>query len=331
MAGATFALSIRPSQQHLGKLSQFEGKEFSFEIENNSTETIKIMKVQHSCGCTESKVEKEILAPGEKSRIVGSLNAQDRMGEFGSQIVVSFLTGLTGLDGGESAKYIQEAKMLVGARAVSVLNTPGQMELGETLLGKEPKAVSFEVSRGEADLEWDDLEIKTESLKSRIIKIGEDRWQITLTPPKGEVIGTQREEVEITLLNSQNKLNPENPVQLEQSPGRPVKILVSWKTSSAHFALAPAGIYLNGDKLVRVKVKSLQDRPVQVSSIEIPAEAPVQVRSVNESGSTWLEFQSKQISLAQGQPNQEALWSGKVQVRLRDGLVEEKVLVAIIK
>ncbi|NJK92024.1 MAG: DUF1573 domain-containing protein [Blastochloris sp.] len=79
-------MSISPAQQHLGKLNQFEGKEFSFEIENNSKETIKIVKVEHSCGCTESRVEKEILAPGEKSRILGSLNAQDRVGSLGRRL-----------------------------------------------------------------------------------------------------------------------------------------------------------------------------------------------------------------------------------------------------
>ncbi|NJK92023.1 MAG: hypothetical protein HC904_09475 [Blastochloris sp.] len=208
---------------------------------------------------------------------------------------------------------------------MTTLNVLGQVDLGQTLLGVEPKAVSFEVSRGEAELEWDDLEIKTESLNSKVVKIGEDRWQIRLTPPKGEVIGTQREEVEITLLNSQNKTNPINLVS-------PVKISVSWKTTSAHFALAPAGVYLNGDKPVRVKVKGLQGRPVQVSQIEIPKGAPVQARSVNESGQTWLEFQSKPpIFPTAGKPEKEATWSGKIQVRLRDGLVEEKVWVAMAK
>ncbi|NJK92033.1 MAG: DUF1573 domain-containing protein, partial [Blastochloris sp.] len=310
-------LSVSPRQQHLGKLNQHESRDFSFEISNNTGQDLRILQVEHSCGCTETKVEKESLAPGEKTRILGSLAAQDRVGEFGSEIRVKYRTGFTGLGQGEE----QEVKMLVGARAVTLINLPGHVDLGETLLGEQPKAVSLEVSRGEAEQAWDHLELKTETLQSKLVKTGEGRWQVTLTAPRGEVVGSQREKLSFELSNSKN---PGHPVNAARPDDFGVESSASWKTTSEHFSLSPSGVYLSGDKPVRVKVKSQQGRPVQVSQIEIPAEAPVQARSLSESGQTWLEFRSKEISPTAGQPNQQAPWSGKIQVNLRDGLVEEK-------
>jgi len=249
-------LLITPAQQHLGKLNQFEKKDFSFTIKNQGKESLHILKVEHSCGCTKSKASKEVIAPGQTAKISGTLDAENRVGEFGSQITVSYQKGAR-----RGAKGAEQMKVLVGAKAVTMLNVPGRVDLGMNLLGETPKPVSFEVSKGEADLDWDELSVESGVVKSEVKNLGKDRWQITLTPPRGEVIGHNREELIIQLIQSKNKIHLPHPVNLVQ---------IAWRTISANFALSPAGVYLSGDKPVRIKIKSLQGRPVQVRDIELP-------------------------------------------------------------
>jgi|GEM_PF-1451118 len=310
-------LLITPAQQHLGKLNQFEKKHFSFTIKNQGNEPLRIVKVEHSCGCTEAKASKEVIAPGETAKISGTLDAENRVGEFGSQITVSYQKGSR-----RDAKGAEQMKVLVGAKVVTMLNVPGRVDLGVNLLGETPKPVSFEVSKGEADLDWDELIVESGVVKSEVKNLGKDRWQITLTPPRGEVIGHNREELIIQLIQSKNKIHLPPPVNLVQ---------IAWRTTSANFALSPAGVYLSGDKPVRIKIKSLQGRPVQVRDIELPVDAPIQVRAMEESGQTWLEFKSKEIFPTKGKPNTQVPWSGKVQISLRDSFVKERVWILMIK
>jgi len=74
---------------------------------------------------------------------------------------------------------------------------------------------------------------------------------------------------------------------------------------------------------VRIKIKSLQGRPVQVRDIELPVDAPIQVRAMEESGQTWLDFKSKEILPTKGKPNNQVPWSGKIQLAFTDGYVKE--------
>jgi len=77
--------------------------------------------------------------------------------------------------------------------------------------------------------------------------------------------------------------------------------------------------------------QELASRPVQVRDSELPVDAPIQIRAMEESGQTWLEFKSKEIFPTKGKPNNQVPWSGKIQISLRDGLVEERVWVKVIK
>jgi len=181
---------------------------------------------------------------------------------------------------------------------------------------------TIEVTKWEADLDWDELIVESGVVKSEVKNLGKDRWQITLTPPRGEVIGHNKEDLIIQLIQSKNKIHLPHPVNLVQ---------IAWRTTSANFALSPAGVYLSGDKPVRIKIKSLQGRPVQVRDIELPVDAPIQVRAMEESGQTWLEFKSKEIFQAKGKPNNQDPWSGKNQLVLRDSFVREACCLTIIK
>jgi len=75
----------------------------------------------------------------------------------------------------------------------------------------------------------------------------------------------------------------------------------------------------------------LQGRPLQVRDIELPVDAPIQVRAMEESGQTWLEFKSKEIFPTKGKPNNQVPWLGKIQLVLRDGFAKEECWISIIK
>jgi len=143
-----------------------------------------------------------------------------------------------------------------------------------------------------------------------VSKLTEDKWQVSVTAIKEEIIGSSREDLVLELLNS-------------KSPGTAVSkqtLPLSWKTVSENFSVSPQGGYLSGDRVGKVKVKSLNGRPVEITRIDIPQDAPVRVKQVNVKGQLHLEFQNFQ---AKGKPNNQVPWSGKIQLILNDGFVEE--------
>ena len=308
-------LLITPAQQHLGKLNQFEKKDFSFTIKNQGNEPLRIVKVEHSCGCTEAKADRDVIAPGETAQIIGSLNAENRVGEFGSQILVSYQS--------ESQRDpedqgVMQLKALVGAKAVTLINLPAHLDLGETILGQEPKTMTFEVTKGEAEVEWDGLKVQAGNLKSEVKSLGKDKWQVKVLAPKGEVVGSSRKDLVLELLNSNSS---EAAVSKQILP-------VSWKTVSENFSISPSGIYLSGDRVAKVKIKSLKGKPVEISRVDIPQDVPVQVKQAKVDDQVHLEFQNFQ---SKGKLNNQVHWSGKIQLYLHDGFVKERCWVTIIK
>jgi hypothetical protein len=308
------ALVITPTQQHLGKLLQHEQKIFSFTLKNQGQEAVRIFKVEHSCGCTEAKVASKFLKPGKETLLTGTLNAQDRTGEFGSEILVTYQ------DTSLWNKNILQAKVLVGAKAVTLLKLPNHLDLSSTVLGQEPKSITFEITRGEAAVVWDTLNLTGENLKSKIKKVGESKWQVWITPPKNDAIGNGREILNFELLNSQTK------VINKQS------MILPWKTVSENFSIFPTGVYLSAGRPVRVRIKSLKDRPVTMAMLKIPQEAPLQIRQIHEDKQLILEVQMKDSFPVKGQAahlNSDS-WSGKIQLTLHDGFVKEEGCLSII-
>jgi len=305
-------LLITPAQQHLGKLNQFEKKHFSFTIKNQGNELLRIVKVEHSCGCTKSKASKEVIAPGETAKISGTLDAENRVGEFGSQITLSFSQE------GRQDLEVQQSTMLVGARAVTLINMPAHLDLGSTVLGQEPVSSTFEVTKGDAETKWDELCVVPVQSKVTVSKLTEDKWQVSVTAIKEEIIGSSREDLVLELLNS-------------RSPGTAVSkqtLPLSWKTFSENFSVRPQGIYLSGDRVGKVKIKSLQARPIEISQIYIPIDAPIRVRQMKVDDQVHLEFQNFQ---SKGKTQNQVLWSGKIQLVLRDSFVREACWLTILK
>jgi len=105
-------------------------------------------------------------------------------------------------------------------------------------------------------------------------------------------------------------------------------LLLSWKTVSENFSVTPSGVYLSGDRVAKVKIESLKDRPVEISQIYIPIDAPIRVRQMKVDDQVHIEFQNFQ---SKGKTQNQASWSGKIQLVLRDSFVREACCLTIIK
>ncbi len=64
----------------LGRVEEGTKLEFYYEITNKGNEPLKISKVKGSCGCTNVRVEKDELAPGEITKLLGVFNSKGRPG-----------------------------------------------------------------------------------------------------------------------------------------------------------------------------------------------------------------------------------------------------------
>jgi hypothetical protein len=179
-------LTLTPTQQHLGKIRQFETKAFTVQVKNTSTKTVEITGIEKSCGCTEVKADQTTLKPGETATLTGSLAAQDRLGEFGSTLRVNLSEG-------------SYAQAQVGGKAVNVLQGPSHLDLGSLFIDEKPATQTFTFKKGEDDVPWDTLRVKASEDGSpqpnvQINRVG-NTWTLSVTPPQGQEIGVYRREL----------------------------------------------------------------------------------------------------------------------------------------
>ena len=97
---------------------------------------------------------------------------------------------------------------------------------------------------------------------------------------------------------------------------------------SEKFLVSPSGVDLSGDRVAKVKIKSLKDQPVEISRIDLPNDAPIQVKQVKVDGKVQLGFQNFQ---PKDNHKKQVHWSGKIQLVLRDSFVREACWLTIIK
>jgi len=140
--------------------------------------------------------------------------------------------------------------------------------MGSIALGQEPSTGIFSITEGDAETRWNELRVLPAQSKVTVSKLTEDRWQVSVTAVKEDIIGTSREDFVLELLNSKS---PEATVSKQTLP-------LTWKTFSENFSVSPQGVYLSEDRVGEVKVKSLKGRPVEITWIDIPQDAPVQVK-----------------------------------------------------
>lgn len=88
------AISLKETSYNFGKIQQSHPVTHEFEITNTSPDTLKLLNVQASCGCTTPVWKKDPVAPGGSTIINVGYNAAS-MGPFEKTITILYNAGLT--------------------------------------------------------------------------------------------------------------------------------------------------------------------------------------------------------------------------------------------
>lgn len=88
------AISLKETSFDFGKIPQSHPVTHEFEVTNISTDTLKIVNVQASCGCTTPVWKKDPVAPGANTIINVGYNAASQ-GPFEKTITILYNAGLT--------------------------------------------------------------------------------------------------------------------------------------------------------------------------------------------------------------------------------------------
>ena len=73
--------------------------------------------------------------------------------------------------------------------------------MGSIALGQEPSTGIFSITEGDAETRWNELRVLPAQSKVTVSKLTEDRWQVSVTAVKEDIIGTSREDFVLDYVN----------------------------------------------------------------------------------------------------------------------------------
>jgi len=76
------------TQHDFGKVVQGKVVEYTFQLENKGSSTLKISDIKTSCGCTAALLSKDSIEPGDKGTLKVELDTKNRSGKFSRTITV---------------------------------------------------------------------------------------------------------------------------------------------------------------------------------------------------------------------------------------------------
>ena len=82
-------LEIIDREINLGTVLLGEDRDFEATVRNNSDERLQINQIRSTCGCTNARVGKNDLKPGESTELRGTLRAKQTAGPFRHQIMLT--------------------------------------------------------------------------------------------------------------------------------------------------------------------------------------------------------------------------------------------------
>jgi hypothetical protein len=277
VASAATALSVDQAQVHLGKIRQHQSVSHDFILTNNSDQTIEILKISKSCGCTSAEVAADEVEPGEQVKLSANLNAQDRVGEFGSRVVVDWKY--------RGAEPTQQLEMALGAKAVTLIKTSAAtVDFGAVDVNQGLVTQKLVIERWEADLEWDGIEVagvETVGLNLMTVKQNPDRFEVSVTlAPGKQSLGILKRELQIQLTLNGNVL--------DETVVLPVQAKIN-----GEFVVKPASIFAGvmrqGEKKTgSFTVESVENstEPFEITAINAPASIYTQLRETGQQNST---------------------------------------------
>jgi hypothetical protein len=213
-------LRFEPRQMHLGKIRQFGTQPFTFHLTNPTSQTLEIAELSASCGCTEVRTDITRIPPGHRAILTGALAAQDRVGEFGSTLQITFQDGRT-------------VQAQVGGKAVAILHGPTHLDLGETFLEETPSLKKFIFKSGDEDTPWDTMLVKTVTGLEPTLSRRGHTWELSVHAPNETELGSFQGR--LTLECRQTGIS--EPVAI-------VPVSLAWRTRSRLIEITPMAVYL---------------------------------------------------------------------------------------
>ncbi len=80
-------VEITPSLINLGKISKSEQTELKFKLVNQNQERIKVEKISKSCGCTDIRMNSNIIYPDSSKEVSIIFNPKDDSGDVTKKVV----------------------------------------------------------------------------------------------------------------------------------------------------------------------------------------------------------------------------------------------------
>ena len=136
------ALSSFPIATDLGTHCAWVEREASFRIRNDSQTTIRLVKVRTSCGCSEARVARDILPPGEETELVVHLKPNALKGPYTKHAFIQWQSEGTEPKESEPTDKVARSgvlRVMVRGNALPLVSVrPGTtVALGQVPVGQE--------------------------------------------------------------------------------------------------------------------------------------------------------------------------------------------------
>lgn len=140
-------MEFKKTTHDVGQVFDHESQEFKFEFTNTGEEDLIIERVQSSCGCTASELEKKVYAPGESGAIDVVFNPKGKKGDQRRQLTVY-----------SNANGREAVLLVTGSVTQLVAIDPGILSMGSVAKGQSAtkfitvtgRTEDFEVTRATA-------------------------------------------------------------------------------------------------------------------------------------------------------------------------------------
>lgn len=194
-SSAGYALQWQETTLARSAVAKNEKIEATYSFTNNTTNTVRILSVTTSCGCTAGKPQKQEYAPGEKGSLLVSHDPEGRTGTRSYRITVN--TDEDGRRADELILQVNVARQIEAGVRVAVWET-GESRTSKTIPFKIDPSSPVTVTGAEPEKDMVSTEVVDgRSPGEKLLKItpkgefpaGQTRIRLTTEPPLADSLG----------------------------------------------------------------------------------------------------------------------------------------------
>jgi hypothetical protein len=267
----------------LGNILQFSSKTHVFRLINRADKTIQVTNLVNGCGCTRSKLNNNLVAPGQSTDITVTLFSDGREGRFASTVTVYWKIAASDRE--------RKIDLVVQAKSVSIaLVQPRSVDFSFIEPDDKARITSLWVGHGSAGVNWDTV-VAWDSSGSLPIKTSDHRtFQIPIIfDPADRPIGTYRDVINIKLEDHGKDV------------GKPLLVPVTAAITS-DVEIIPGSIYLglmspNSSKQGTFQIRSKIGQPVDLLSFRASDQSGFQI-TLKQDASTKMNFNTDETTIS---------------------------------